>query len=382
MPRNALKHPGEYRQSLLAGMEKCPRRTKADIQLGDYTAGWTESSADLGTVGHAVFAAILEALRHPEWGDLKPDGSKEISTQEAVEIMYEQVAAADVVLPYTDLEALLGMVLTFATFKFRPQSILCIEQRLRLPIECPDGVVRVLKGQPDLVTSNPPTGLVIEDFKTGRGVPRTPRDKSLIHTVEGVEVVIGRKYLSDRGHFQGDTYGLLALKGFLDDGTQISPSATHVDFRERHIRSNAQRLMRLTRDDLEHVRRRIGLKMMQVDQAIQDGARSKLWKPRPGSHCNRQCPVARSCPVPREQRGDGAIDSQAAADRAAAAFAVADAQREQIVAQSKAWTEDGNPPGKVNEHEELRWGPDPGAWAAKGGRGFKIWPTDGNGNEA
>jgi hypothetical protein len=60
------------------------------------------------------------------------------------------------------------------------------------------------------------------------------------------------------------------------------------------------------------------------------------------------------------------------------------AQVEQSASQSKAWTEAGHPPGKANEREELRWGPEPDMWARKGGgRGFKLWPVEtSNGTES
>jgi hypothetical protein len=42
----------------------------------------------------------------------------------------------------------------------------------------------------------------------------------------------------------------------------------------------------------------------------------------------------------------------------------------------KAWQEAGNPPGRVNERDEVRWGPAPDAWMFKGGgRRFDIWPA-------
>lgn len=381
--RDTIPRPDVFRQSLLASAETCMRRTRFDLQTpDDLTVGWTESSADLGTVGHAVFAAILEALKNPEWGEVKDDGSKSISTQEGVEIMYEVTQSARVVLSYKDQQDLLGMVLGFCAYRFRPHAIFTIEQELRLPLVCDDGQVRILKGQPDLISGDPPNGLAIEDFKTGMARPRKPDDKDLILDVDGIEVVVGRKYLSDRGHFQGDTYGLLALEGFLSDGTQIAPSSTHVRFIERNLRWNTQREATLTRDDLEHVRRRLGTTMMLLDQAISEGPRSDLWKPRPGKHCARQCPVAQSCPVPRGMRGDGGIATQPQADAAARRAAVMGAKKDQAILQLKAWQEQGNAPGMVNDREEYRWGPDADAWTRKGGgRTFKVWPAvNSNGN--
>src|SRR3982751_5478078 len=46
-----------YRQSLTTAFAVCPRRTRFALQgRGNYATGYTESSADLGTVFHAVAA--------------------------------------------------------------------------------------------------------------------------------------------------------------------------------------------------------------------------------------------------------------------------------------------------------------------------------------
>jgi hypothetical protein len=120
---------------------------------------------------------------------------------------------------------------------------------------------------------------------------------------------------------------------------------------------------------------------MKIDRAISEGPKSKLWKPRPGSHCLKQCQVTRSCPTPPEQRGIGALSTQAQADREAEIFAVWEGKSAQARDRLKAWQEANNPPGQPNEREAVRWGPDPEAFKTKGGgRSFKIWPAvNGNG---
>lgn len=350
-----LKRPDVFRQSLLAAFETCARRTRFAIQNGDdLVTGWTETSAELGAAAHAVFAEMLRTMYRY--------GHEQMPTQEAVEVMYEVLRGSEWVLPLEDLDTLRGLVLGFCEFEFNPKRILCVEQRLTLPIMCEDGVVRVLKGQPDVIVSDPPSGLVIEDWKTGKGRPKKPREVK-----DGDDALVtGKQYLSERGHFQLDVYGLLVLKGFLDDGSQLAPGAKYVTLRERHMRSRVTREASLSVDELEHVERQVALQLMLLDRAISEGPKSGLFSPRPGSHCTRQCPVARSCPIPREQRGDGAIATPAQADAAARQMVVAKAVATQTSSQLKAWEEGGNRPGRANEREEVRWDP-PGAWAAKGG---------------
>jgi hypothetical protein len=375
MARTKLKPLDVYRQSTLASFETCARRTRFDLQAGDVTTGWTESAADLGSVVHEVLAEILRTI--------KEYGEPHVPTQEAVEIMYEVMNASSIVLPVEDCHTLRWLVLDFCDLTWDPSRIAAIEERLTLDVLCPDGEIRTLKGQPDVVLFDPPHGLIIPDWKSGKGTPKKPRDPSLVIAEGEMELVKGLKYLSERGHFQLDTYGLLALMGHRDDGSMIAPTASYATMREYHLRSRSIREATLTREAaMEHVVRILGHRMMQIDNAISGGAKSALWAPRSGSHCTRQCPVARSCPIPREMRGDGAISTQTQADVAARQFVVAGAQEEQTRVQLKAWEEGGNPPGRANDRDEVRWGPDRHMWKAKGGgRKFGLWPiSNGNGN--
>jgi hypothetical protein len=381
MAASKLKPLAIYRQSTLAGFEVCARRTRFAIERGDddYALGWVDTSGDVGQVLHAVTAEIINTLRDPR------NPEPQMPTQEAVEVMYEVYGAMDIVLPVDDLDALRWMVLSFCEIKWPTSRIATVEQRLTLELVCPDGVTRTLKGQPDAVLFDPPDGLIIPDWKSGMGRPGKPRDESAIVRDEDGEIalVIGKKYLSERGHFQLDTYGLLALKGRLDDGTMISPTADRVTLREYNLRWGDKRQATLGREELEHVERQLADHMMKLDRAISEGPKSKLWSPRLGAHCLRQCPVARSCPIPKEMRGTGALETQADADREAKLYVRGKTMYEQASARLKPWQEAGNPPGRVNDREEARWGPERDAWKAKGGgRSFGVWPVDTNGNGA
>jgi hypothetical protein len=382
--RDTIPRPEVFRQSLLGGFEVCPRRTRFALQAPDDLAlGWVESTGDLGTAFHSVAAAILRTMHQ--------HGEDTIPHEEAIVIMREVYAAGDIILPTEDRHTLRQLVLRFVAIPFPANRIAigangepAIEQRLTLEVHCPDGEVRTLKGQPDLIMIDPPDGLMIFDWKSGKGQPKKPRDPLKVIKSEdtGNELAIGKEYLSDRGHFQLDTYGLLALLGKLDDGSMLSPGARRVTLRELHLRSGQVRQATLTIEEVkEHVLQQIADHLMKIDRAISEGPKSKLWKPRSGSHCLKQCPVSRSCPVPPEQRGIGALSTQAQADREAEIFAVWEGKSAQARDRLKAWQEAGNPPGRPNEREEVRWGPDPEAFKVKGGgRGFKIWPAvNGNG---
>lgn len=356
---SAIKRPDVFRRSLVEGMWRCARRTGKALEVDDDLAiGWVEHYGDLGTAWHAFQEVYLRTLGCTWDGER---GEQQMPTQEAVEVMYEVLAALPFVLPWDALDALRGMVLGFCEIKWNPRLLAGarFEEELRADVTCADGEVRVFKGTPDVLMFDPPDGVLIVDGKSGRGRPPAPEKEP-----EAGEVVEG--YLGNM--FQGESYCYLTLREY--------PAVRKARFKEFHVRSGQVRQIVVTRDGLEHVERKLALQMMLVDRAISEGPESKLWRPRPGKHCAKQCPVARSCPIPEEMRGDGAIETQERADEVAQLVTVAKAQYSQGIVQLKTWQEMGNRPGRANEAEEWRWGPEATAVQAKGGgRGFKLWPA-------
>lgn len=355
--RRKLPQLTEFRQSTLRAMEVCPRRTRDALRVDpNTTTGWVGQSDDLGTMTHEVCWEIMRTLLR--------QGESHMGTEEAMVICREVYAASPIVLSAQEHEDLGWMVRGFSHYRWRPERILAIEEPLRLDIVCPDGEARRLKGTPDLVIADPPHGLYCADLKSGRSRPKAPRQ-----AVPEGQPIEGIQYLSDHGLFQRRVYGCLLLDRY--------PVADYVWLQELPLRypDEPPRIAKLRREDLEHVIPWIGAHMMKLDNALREGPKSELWKARPGSHCSK-CEVGMSCPVPREMRGDGAIQTQRQADTAAAIFAKAGAKKDQAKAQLKVWEENGNPPGRVNDREEVRWGPEPDAWKTKGGgRKFSIWPT-------
>lgn len=349
---SAPARPDVYRQSLLKSFEVCPRRALHDIQLpDDLSVGNVGSSGDLGSATHAVFRRILETMRK--------NGEAQIPTQEGIEIMYEVVAGGDWVLPASDFDDLIRFTLSFCTYYKWPRPAMALEERLTLDLVCPDGVMRTLTGQPDVIVADPPDGLVIVDYKTGRGKPRDPRQMP-----EKGEAIVGKEYLSDTGTFQLKIYGLLALHRY--------PAAQRVTLREAWIRFGERREAVLGRDELEHVEREVALKMMLLDRAIDDGPHGKLARPRAGKQCLKGCPVKRSCPIPAEQRGLGALDSPQTADAEAARFVVVDALRQEQRDALKAYHEQTGHAPEVGDGTVMRWRPK----ASGKGRDFGVFDPE------
>lgn len=317
-----------YRQSRLKAYTECPRRTVLD-------AGFGGTPADLGSAVHAVAARILETL--------KETGEFQIPTQEAIEIMYEVMAEGPWVLDLEDQDWLRQMTLSFTEFSWNPAHILKVETRLYADIVCPDGKTRTFTGTPDAVIADPPRGVVIPDFKSGLAIPRTPREMP----TEG-EPIVGWEYLSEGGHFQGRGYGVLAMRNW--------PRAQYATTREQNLRwGGPPREATITRDELEHAERQLGLLMMQLDKALEEGEGSKLAYPRPGPQCTTRCPVARSCPIPQEQRGLGALATLEDAKAEAERLQVISALRDQMTKALKAHHEATGEFIEVGSGELLGW---------------------------
>lgn len=346
-----MKALAAYRQSLLRSFEVCPRRTLASLQTpDDLSVGYVEASADLGRMVHEVIAEILRTLRR--------QGEKQMPTEEAIVVMREVYAASPITLPSKERDDLRWMVLTFCNYRFDPKLILAIERPLSAGLKCPDGKIRTLTGIPDLLLRDGFGGLVIVDLKSGLAKPRSPR----VMPEEG-QPIKGKQYLSDRGHYQLDAYGLLSMLEY--------PQAKYAILRELHLRSGEIREAVLTREELEHVAYELGAHMQKLERAIEEGEDSPAWRPRPGRQCLKACPVSKSCPIPAEQRGLGSLATPALADEAAARFVVMDGVRDQLRNQLKAYHEEEDAIPLVGDGSGLFWRKN-----EMGKRAFGVWPLE------
>lgn len=333
-----------FRQSTLRSYTECARRT---VLAAEGPTGLVGSSADLGSALHAVCARILQTL--------KVTGETQTPTQEAVEIMYEVLADGPWVLGLEDHDLLRQMTLSFCRYEWVPQNIMAVEERLWADITCPDGVVRRFTGTPDAVIREG-DGIVVPDFKGGMENPRSPRETP----AEG-QPIRGWEYLADGGYFQGRSYSFLALTNW--------PGAQQSTTRQIGLRWNGPpREATVGRAELEHIGRQLGLLMMQLERALEEGEGSELAAPRPHPRqCNTRCPVARSCPIPQEQRGVGALTTMEDATAEAQRFVVVDALRKNMLKSLKAKHEAVGLYIPVVDNLVLGWQPKSG-----GGREFTI----------
>lgn len=285
---------GALRQSLLRTFDQCPQQA---VWTTESPAGWSTPAQALGTAFHSVAEAILATMQEHgrsvnEHGEVEE--VQQLSTQEAVEIAYEVLARPGTPhLSGEQVESLVGMVIGFCDVKWQPSHIIGMEERLFADVTGPDGVARTVTGQPDVLMADPPGGAICVDFKSGRGKPKQPRNPD---DPEAWKKDHGRAYLSERGHFQLDVYGMLILRTF--------PNLDRVTLRELHVRWGETREAVLTRDEMEHVERRVGLQLMRLEQTLTGVIDVE---PRPGVWCHH-CPRRSECPVPWEERLEGAVD--------------------------------------------------------------------------
>jgi hypothetical protein len=339
----------KFRQSRAKSYVICARRAVLD---SEWSGGLVGASAELGSAFHAVAAEILRTLRK--------QGEPQMSTQECVEIMREVYTAGPWVLgpgdgsaSSTGYDMLVQMTLTFAHVKWDVPLRAQIEKRLSHEILCPDGVLRLATGTPDLVIAQPPNALILGDHKTGIARPPSP------DVIPEDEPIRGLKYMSGEADFQLVYYGLLALKEW--------PSAQTITLREWNWRwGGPAREATMTRADLEHAEPYLGDLLAKMDRGLTEGEGSDYARPRAGAHCATRCPVSRSCQIPAERRGLGALDSPEAASAEGERWFLFGTLRKQFGATLKAYVEATGEPIKVNGGY-LQWWDKP-----SGGREFTI----------
>ena len=325
------------RQSHLRSFSVCPRRAVMEVETPqDLTVGNVGASADLGTFIHIVIYRCMKAL-------VKHDQSQ-MSTIDMDALIDETYASVNIVLSTSDMADARWMLYRFCEIEWNPRRIIGLETPYETDLVCSDGVIRKFTGRPDIVYSDPPYGIICADPKSGRAKPRMPREFP-----PSGEPIIGREYLSDRGHYQGSAYALLLAANH--------PTARYVIFRELPLRfPGPPHDVYLSRQQIEeHVRPHIAADMMKLDQALRD-PESDLRRPRPGKQCARACPVSLSCPVPREQRGEGVLETVEQAAAAADAWTVARAQVDALRAQLKAYHEAGGV-ARASDGRVARWDP-------------------------
>jgi hypothetical protein len=320
----------QHRQSLLSEADECMLRTKWRLEVAEsydpeerHDRAWDTAEAARGILAHRYAAAILRTL----W----ETGETQIPVAEALEVLYEvceqrDVPDADVVyLPARERRLLRMFAVRLVSQRgrlrtWRMDRLLSVEERLwgAVSYTAPDGstVKRTITGQPDAVLADPSDGVVVLDWKTTPKAPAAPNPTKANDEGDfyGDDVPGNVSY---EGYFQQRVYGLLELAN--------RPNITKVTLREVYpLDPDGLQVRKATvyRDDLERIERELGTVVQLLDRALAGGSGSKLWKPQPGKHCSH-CPRPGACPIPREERRQGAVSSLGQAQEWAADAVVA-----------------------------------------------------------
>lgn len=340
MTETPFQQPGgPLRQSLLQLHDQCPLSAKFQAD----GSGATHPEAVLGTVMHLIASEIFRTLHRV--------GERQIPTEEAQVIAFEVMGRQDCPhLNTRQMETAKILTLMLARYEWTSERFMAIEERLFVDVVCPDGKTRTFTGQPDLITADPPDGLIILDLKFGRTRPPAPRDDDWNRDQ-------GKPYLSERGHYQLDGYSLLALNAY--------PQAQRATLREAHIRIDELREAFITRDEIEHVQRRVGVHLQRLEEVL---AGEREPDARPGTHCY-YCARPHLCPVPYDDRAEGSIQDPAEALIKANRWAAVTAVRERDGKALKGWLEKHGE-GIETSSGYVGWRTYPDS----GKRSFGVWP--------
>jgi hypothetical protein len=315
---------GPLRQSLLRAYAQCPLSAKWQSE-----GAASNLAMDLGTVAHRVFEEIVRTLQR--------QGESTIPTEEAMCIFREVYADLGIPLPSRQLEDLRLMTLRFCDIKWPVRRIMSIEERLFAEVPCPDGITRTLTGKPDVIVADPPDGAICLDWKSGLRRPPQPRDG------EGEDQADPTRYLSPEGMLQLHVYGYLIWANF--------PSVSGVALREEHVRWGEHRRATVTRDKMEHVEYEIGSLLQMLDGDLHRHESDLVA--RPGSWCS-YCPRPLDCPIPTQERGEGAVYDEDSMQAYAEQYVPAKAQKDHLEKAIKNGLAEGIPPARVGDRE-LGW---------------------------
>lgn len=343
-----------YRQSLLGHVDNCALSARFDLEGSAYD----NAAQARGIIFHRFAAELLRTLH--ETGELQ------IPHEEAMRILYEVSRQADVkqdrvvIVPARERLTLRKCCLALADVPMNVTRLMAVEERLEatLSYSTPDGPVeRVISGQPDALLSDPPGGAVVLDWKTIRSAPAKGEQSHWT----GDEA-----HVSYEGYWQQRFYALLVMRTY--------PSVERVTLREYYVLPREARVATVPRAALEHIEQELALVVEFLDQALQGGSESPLWRPSPGVHCS-YCRRPQSCPIEREARAaEGGISSERQAAQVAAEAVLAAQVKTQSMAALKGWHDATSRPIPVKDAKgraEFRWGQDAG-----GRRRFKLHIPD------
>jgi DNA-directed RNA polymerase subunit F len=336
------------RQSLLSAFDDCALSAYFTMAHGQL---WSTHPQARGTIMHRAIAECLRTMQAQQ--------EDTIPVSEALEILHEVLWQRDIPdeelvrVPVRQVSELRRFISKFAADNsFDVKAIVDIEKRLAGKItyvlpETGEVVERVLTGQLDLLMYKPPQGALVVDWKDTWGLPPDHSEQD----AKGEED--DGSGLSWHGYFQQRFYAWLVFVNY--------PKVQSVTLREFYIRKTEPRPATVHRSRLHLIEQELAFLIAAFDAAVaqgkppwpyrledtlmSDGSVQRgvgKWRPTPGKHCGF-CLRPGQCPIEDEARREGAISSQAMADRYAAEFMVASEVRQRRMDALKVWVDAHGP---------------------------------------
>lgn len=347
------------RQSILSKFDACPLSTLFELR---HSNGWSTTPQARGTLMHRFYAECLRTMVRT--------GERRMPTEEAMVILREVIRQRDVPLhervrvPLRELPVMRMEALKWVRDnEFNVDRIVAVEERLNAELPLSDGRTRTLTGQLDALLFDPPDGAIVLDWKSTWALPPETR--------EGVPDQDDPSRISFEGYFQQRFYGYLVLRAY--------PAVQRVTLREFYTRRSKVRSAVLLRSDMEHVEHDLAQLVEAFDDSLAAGARNAGtglegdgWPATPGKPC-AWCAKPGACPIEREARGDGAIQSAEQAERYAAEREVAERVRGHRTGALKSWVDVHGPVPVKHSKGRMMIG-----WSEKlrGGRVFGTFVPD------
>lgn len=362
------------RQSVLSSFDDCALSAFFSLSHGQL---WSTHPQARGTIMHRTIAECVRTMVR--------QGEDSIPVSEAIQVLHEMLLQRDVPddeivrVPLKQVGELRRFVAKWARDNsFDIAQVVSIEERLAAIVRYPHPVTgeiveRKLSGQLDCLLYQPPRrqgevpGALIIDWKDTWGLPPDhSEDEAKGEEDDG-------SGLSWHGYFQQRFYAWLVMKNY--------PNVEKVTLQEFYIRKTEPRPATVERKRLHLIEAEMALLAASFDAAVAQGAPSwpyKLeatlkpdapaelreqvdagrltledvpewvhpsvgkWRPSPGKHCD-YCHKPGACPIEDEAKGEGAISSQAMAERYAAEYLVAKQVVEHRRKALHAWCEAHGP---------------------------------------
>jgi len=354
----ALAHFPVLRQSMLATFADCQLQAGFDLRMSItrpgtqtlHTSGYTTHRQAAGRLIHSTLGRSIRHMREKRQEFIAPETVIDFWD---LELRQAEVPVGETFALPAHEDALARRTL----HKWAKDNLITIaelygiEERLAATIRYPDGaggfVERVLTGQLDLLLIDPSGAhATVPDWKDTWKLPTKKGSEDEVDDDEED----GDDALSQEGYFQQQFYALLIFLSPQFRGVQS------VTLREFYIRRSRPREATIWRHKLPDLLGYFSATAERFDRCYEAAVvtrRGRIrrrvlstpaqWgEPSPGAHCS-YCPGAQDCPVDKDAREGGAINTPAEAETVAGVLIRAKRVVKQTEASLRTWADREGP---------------------------------------